>query len=166
VRCGTACRSEDNPVILVDAVVVKVRDGQVANRPNYVATGVNIDGQRDVLRMWVGSTAVKAPSLDDRAHRATNRGIADTFIVCSDGLKGLPESMRATWPLADVQLCVVHLVRSAIRYTSKRTGGRCGEVVANPRRRSARRRYFQTASASSGVRCGVVARRFGGRCRR
>jgi transposase-like protein len=48
-----------------------------------------------------------------------NRGIHDTFIVCCDGSKGLPESIRATWPLAGVQLCVVHLVRSAHRYTSK-----------------------------------------------
>jgi hypothetical protein len=49
-----------------------------------------------------------------------NRGITDTFIVCCDGLRGLPDAIRATWPLADVQLCVVHLVRSALRYTSKK----------------------------------------------
>ena len=52
-----------------------------------------------------------------------NRGIQDTFIVCCDGLKGLPDSIRATWPLADVQLCVVHLVRSSLRYTSKKHWG-------------------------------------------
>jgi putative transposase len=58
-----------------------------------------------------------------------NRGVQDTFIVCCDGLKGLPDSIRATWPLADVQLCVVHLVRSSLRYTSKKHWGQvCREM--------------------------------------
>src|SRR6476469_2098691 len=52
-----------------------------------------------------------------------NRGIHDTFIVCCDGLKGLPDSIRATWPKAEVQLCVVHLVRSSLRFTSKKYWG-------------------------------------------
>src|SRR5215216_5889438 len=58
-----------------------------------------------------------------------NRGVQDTFIVCCDGLKGLPESIRPTWPLAEVQLCVVHLVRSSLRYTSKKHWGQvCREL--------------------------------------
>ena len=97
------------PVLLIDAIVVKIRDGQVANRPVYVAMGVNIDGERDVLGMWVGpSSGEGAKFWMSALTELRNRGIQDTFIVCCDGLKGLPESIRATWPLADVQLCVVH----------------------------------------------------------
>jgi len=109
------------PVILIDAIVVKIRDGQVANRPIYLAMGVNLDGERDVLGMWVGPGGGEGAKFwMNVLTELRNRGIHDTFIVCCDGLKGLPESIRATWPLADVQLCVVHLVRSALRYTSKK----------------------------------------------
>ena len=118
------------PVILIDAIVVKIRDGQVANRPIYVAMGVNMDGERDVLGMWVGPTGGEGAKFWMTAlTELRNRGVADVFIVCCDGLKGLPESIRATWPLADVQLCVVHLVRSSLRYTSKKHWGQvCREM--------------------------------------
>ena len=117
-------------MILIDAIVVKIRDGQVANRPIYVAMGVNLDGERDVLGMWVGPTGGEGAKFWMTVlTELRNRGIADTFIVCCDGLKGLPESIRATWPLADVQLCVVHLVRSSLRYTSKKHWGQvCREL--------------------------------------
>jgi putative transposase len=109
------------PVILIDAIVVKIRDGQVANRPIYVAMGVNLDGHRDVLGMWVGPTGGEGAKFwAGILTELRNRGINDTFIVCCDGLKGLPDAIRATWPLAEVQLCVVHLVRSSLRFTSKK----------------------------------------------
>src|SRR3954469_4255444 len=109
------------PVILIDAIVVKIRDGQVANRPIYVAMGINLDGERDVLGMWVGPTGGEGAKFWLTAlTELRNRGVGDVFIVACDGLKGLPESIRATWPLAEVQLCVVHLVRSSLRYTSKK----------------------------------------------
>ena len=109
------------PVILIDAIVVKIRDGQVANRPIYVAIGINLDGERDVLGLWVGPTGGEgAKYWAGVLGELRNRGIQDSFIVCCDGLKGLPDAIRATWPLADVQLCVVHLVRAAIKYTSKK----------------------------------------------
>lgn len=118
------------PVILIDAIVVKIRDGQVANRPIYVAMGINLDGQRDVLGVWVGPSGGEGAKFWMTAlTELRNRGVGDVFIVCCDGLKGLPESIRATWPLADVQLCVVHLVRSSLRYTSKRDWGQvCREL--------------------------------------
>ncbi len=118
------------PVILIDAIVVKVRDGQVANRPIYVAMGVNLDGDRDVLGCWVGPTGGEGAKFWMTVlTELRNRGVHDTFIVCCDGLKGLPDSIRATWPLADVQLCVVHLVRSSLRYTSKKHWGQvCREM--------------------------------------
>src|SRR6478736_337263 len=112
------------PVILIDAIVVKIRDGHVANRPIYVAMGVNLHGERDVLGMWVGPTGGEGAKFwGGVLTELRNRGIADAFIVCCDGLKGLPDAIRATWPKADVQLCVVHLVRSSLRFTSKKYWG-------------------------------------------
>jgi transposase-like protein len=118
------------PVLLVDAIVVKIRDGQVANRPVYVVMGVNLDGERDVLGLWVGPTGGEGAKFWMTVlTELRNRGVADAFIVCCDGLKGLPDAIRATWPQADVQTCVVHLVRSALRYTSKKHWGQvCREM--------------------------------------
>ncbi len=120
------------PVILIDAIVVKIRDGHVANRPIYVAMGVNLHGERDVLGMWVGPTGGEGAKFwGSVLTELRNRGIADVFIVCCDGLKGLPDAIRATWPKADVQLCVVHLVRSSLRFTSKKYWGPvCRELRA------------------------------------
>jgi transposase-like protein len=112
------------PVILIDAIVVKIRDGHVANRPIYVAMGVNLHGERDVLGMWVGPTGGEGAKFwAGILTELRNRGVHNTFIVCCDGLKGLPDAIRATWPKAEVQLCVVHLVRSSLRFTSKKFWG-------------------------------------------
>src|SRR5258705_410750 len=101
------------PVILIDAIVVKIRDGHVATRPVYVAMGINLDSERDVLGLWVGPGGGEGAKFWMTVlTELRNRGVHDTFIVCCDGLKALPESIRATWPLAEAQLCVVHLVRS------------------------------------------------------
>jgi putative transposase len=113
------------PVLLIDAIYLKIRDGQVANRPAYVVMGINMDGERDVLGMWVGPTGGEGAKFwMGVLTEIRNRGVNDTLIVCCDGLKGLPDSIRAVWPQADVQLCVVHLVRSALRYTSKKYWGK------------------------------------------
>jgi putative transposase len=116
--------------VLIDAIVVKIRDGQVANRPVYVVLGVNLDGERDVLGLWVGPTGGEGAKFWLTVlTELRNRGIGDAFIVCCDGLKGLPEAIRATWPQADVQTCVVHLIRSSLRYTSKKHWGQvCREM--------------------------------------
>lgn len=108
-------------VLLIDAIVVKIRGSQVANRPVYVAIGVNMDGQRDVLGLWVGPSGGEgAKQWSTMLTELRNRGLSDALIVCCDGLKGLPESIRATWPDATVQTCVVHLVRNTLRYVSKK----------------------------------------------
>lgn len=112
------------PVILIDAIYVKIRDGQVANRPVYVAMGINLDGERDVLGLWVGPSGGEGSKFWlTTLTELRNRGVQDCFIVCCDGLKGLPDAIRSTWPLAEVQFCVVHLVRSTLRYTSKKHWG-------------------------------------------
>jgi len=108
-------------VILIDAIVIKVRGTQVANRPVYVAIGVNLDGERDVLGLWLGPSGGEgAKQWATMLTELRNRGVADALIVCCDGLKGLPESIRTTWPDATVQTCVVHMVRNSLRYASKK----------------------------------------------
>jgi len=112
------------PVLLIDAIMIKVRDAQVANRPVYVAIGVNLDGERDVLGMWLGPTGGEgAKQWMTMLTELRNRGIADALIVCCDGLKGLPDAIRVTWPEATVQTCVVHMVRNSLRYASKKHWG-------------------------------------------
>ena len=113
------------PVVLIDAIVLKIRDGQVANRPVYVAMGISVDGERDVL--GCGSDRRGGEGAKQWMTMLTelrNRGIADVCIVCCDGLKGLPDAIAATWPLATVQTCVVHLVRNSLRYASKADWGK------------------------------------------
>ena len=108
-------------VVLIDAIVVKVRDTQVANRPVYVAIGVNLDGERDVLGLWMGPTGGEgAKQWMTMLTELRNRGVRDVLITCCDGLKGLPDAVRTIWPDTTVQTCVVHLVRNSLRYASKK----------------------------------------------
>jgi putative transposase len=107
-------------VLVIDCLVIKVRGAQVANRPVYVAIGVNLDGERDVLGLWLGPSGGEgAKQWATMLTELRNRGLADALIVCCDGLKGLPDSIRTTWPQATVQTCVVHMVRNSLRYASK-----------------------------------------------
>jgi putative transposase len=107
------------PVLFLDAIYVKIRDGQVSNRPIYVAMGINVAGERDVLGMWVGTGGESSKHWAGYLTELANRGISDVMIVACDGLPGLPEAIEATWPQAQVQTCVVHLVRGSLRYASK-----------------------------------------------
>jgi transposase-like protein len=107
------------PVIFVDALYVKIRDGQVSNRPIYVALGVNLRGEREVLGLWAGDGSEGAKQWGAYLTELRNRGVGDVMIVCCDGLAGLPAAIEATWPLATVQTCVVHLVRNSVRYVTR-----------------------------------------------
>jgi transposase-like protein len=92
------------PVVLIDAIFLKIRDGQVRNRPVYVAMGISVDGERDVLGLWAGPSGGEgAKQWMSMLTELRNRGLADVCIVCCDGLKGLPDAIAATWPLATVQ---------------------------------------------------------------
>ena len=106
-------------VVLIDAIHVKIWDGQVANRPVYVVLGINCHGERDVLGLWVGTGGEGAKHWMGVLAELKNRGINDVCIACCDGLKGLPEAINQIWPQATVQQCVVHLVRASLRYASK-----------------------------------------------
>jgi putative transposase len=108
------------PVIFIDAIMVKIRDGQVANRPIYCAIGVTVDGERDILGLWAGTGGEGAKYWLQVLTELKNRGVGDVCIVVCDGLKGLPDAIAATWPLAVTQTCVVHLIRASFRYASKR----------------------------------------------
>lgn len=108
------------PVIFIDCIVVKIRDGQVANRPIYTAIGVTVEGERDILGLWVGTGGEGAKYWQQVLTEIKNRGVEDVCIVVCDGLKGLPDSITATWPAAITQTCVIHLLRNSFRYASRK----------------------------------------------
>ena len=106
--------------VFIDAIVVKVRDGQVANRPFYAAIGVTLDGERDILGLWAGSGGEGAKFWMSVLTDLKNRGVKDTFFVVCDGLKGLPDVVSNVWPQAIVQTCIIHLIRNTFRLTSRK----------------------------------------------
>lgn len=95
-------------------------DGQVANRPIYVALAVTTEGERDILGLWAGDGGEGAKYWLHVLTELKNRGVADVCIVVCDGLKGLPDAISATWPLAVTQTCIVHLLRASFRYASRK----------------------------------------------
>jgi transposase-like protein len=107
------------PVIFIDAIHVKVRDGQVANRAFYCVVGVTVDGQRDILGIWASAGAEGAKYWLGVLTELRNRGVADVCIVVCDGLKGLPDAINTTWPRAIVQTCVLHLIRGTFRFAGR-----------------------------------------------
>jgi len=106
------------PVIYLDAIIVKIRDGgHVRNKAAHIAVGVDTDGIKHVLGIWVQATE-GAKFWASVCAELANRGIRDVLIVCCDGLTGFPEAVAATWPEATVQTCVVHLIRAAMRFVN------------------------------------------------
>ncbi|MFD6163539.1 IS256 family transposase [Nocardia sp. NPDC060256] len=108
------------PVMFIDAIHVKIRDGQVANRPIYVAIGVTCNGERDILGLWAGDGGEGAKFWLSVLTDIKNRGVADVCILVCDGLTGLPDAVTAVWPRTVVQTCLIHLVRNTFRYASKK----------------------------------------------
>ena len=108
------------PVLFLDAIHVKIRDGQVANRPIYVAVAVSVDGERDIVGIWAGDGGEGAKYWLHVLTEMKNRGVGDVCLVVCDGLVGLPEAVGAVWPQAVVQNCVVHLLRASFRYASRK----------------------------------------------
>ncbi|GIH11256.1 IS256 family transposase [Rhizocola hellebori] len=109
------------PVIFVDAIYLKIRDGQVANRPVYVALGVTCEGGSDVLGLWVGDSNGEGAKYWLRVlSEIRNRGVGDVCMLVCDGLKGLPEVVAQVWPQTVVQQCIIHLLRNTFRYATKK----------------------------------------------
>lgn len=105
------------PIVYIDALVVKIRDGMVQNRPAYLAVGIDLEGRKHVLGIWIGdSNGEGAKFWLSVLTELRNRGTEDVLIVCCDGLKGLPDAIEAVWPQAVVQTCVIHLLRGSFRY--------------------------------------------------
>ena len=106
------------PVIYLDAIIVKIRDGgHVRNKAAHIAVGVDMDGIKHVLGIWIQATE-GAKFWASVCAELANRGVRDVLIVCCDGLTGFPEAVAATWPEATVQTCVVHLIRNAMRFVN------------------------------------------------
>ena len=111
-------------VVFIDAIYVKVRDGQVANRPFYAAIGVDLVGHKDVLGLWAGAGGGESAKFWLQVlSELKNRGVEDVFFVVCDGLMGLPDSVGAVFPQALVQTCIIHLIRNTFRYASKKYWG-------------------------------------------
>src|ERR1700727_815392 len=109
------------PVIFLHALMVKIRDGVVTNRAVYLAIGIDCEGAKQVLGLWVGpTTGESAKFWLSVLSELKGRGVADVCIVCCDGLTGLPDAIGVVWPQAVVQLCVVHLIRASLRYASRK----------------------------------------------
>ncbi|HEY7274301.1 MAG TPA: IS256 family transposase [Actinoplanes sp.] len=106
--------------VFIDAIAVKVRDGQVANRPVYAAIGVTVDGGKEVLGLWAGTGGEGAKFWMSVLVDLKNRGVRDVFFLVCDGLKGLPDVVEAVWPWTIVQTCIIHLIRNTFRLTSRR----------------------------------------------
>jgi putative transposase len=108
------------PIVYMDAIRVRVRDnGHVANKAVYLAIGIKLDGDKEVLGMWVSENE-GAKFWLQVVTELRNRGVEDIFLACVDGLKGFPEAIETVFPRTQVQLCIVHMVRHSLNYiTSK-----------------------------------------------
>lgn len=107
------------PVVFIDCIHVKVRDGQVANRPIYIALAVTTEGNRDILGLWCGDGGEGAKYWLQVLTEIKNRGVEDVLMVVCDGLKGLPETVNTVWEKTVVQTCIVHLMRNSFKYSAR-----------------------------------------------
>ena len=105
------------PIVYLDCIHVKVRDGSVRVKAVYLAIGLNMAGEKEVLGLWIAQTE-GAKFWLQVITEMKNRGVQDIFIACVDGLKGFPEAIEAVYPRAAVQLCIVHMVRHSLNYVS------------------------------------------------
>jgi len=105
-------------IVFLDALYVKMRhEGRVENRAVYVAIGIDPDGRKDVLGLWT-SASEGAKFWLNVLTELRNRGVKDIYLVCVDGLKGFPQAIETAFPKAQVQLCIVHMVRTSLNYVT------------------------------------------------
>jgi putative transposase len=150
------------PIVYLDALVVKVRDGhQVRNKAAHLAVGVDLDGVKHVLGIWVQS-AEGAKFWAGVCAELRNRGVRDILIACCDGLRGLAEAIEATWPATVVQTCVVHLIRASLRFVSyadrKKLCAALRPIYTAPTVEAAETALLELSDSDLGRRCpGAVA---------
>ncbi len=139
------------PVVFIDAIHVKIRDGQVANRPIHVALAVTCEGRRDILGLWAGDGGEGAKYWLHVLTELKNRGVADVLMVVCDGLSGLVDAIATVWPQTITQTCVVHLLRNSFRYAGRQHWDAIGKalkpVYTAPTETAARERFGQFAEA-------------------
>lgn len=108
------------PITYFDAIHYKVREGgRVISKAAYTCLGIDVDGKKDVLGIWIGESEGAKFWLRVFSE-LKNRGVQDIFIACVDGLKGLPEAIKAVFPEADIQLCIIHMIRNSFKYVSSK----------------------------------------------
>ena len=106
------------PILYLDALQVKIRDeGTVSNKAIYLALGLNLEGEKELLGLWISPTEGAKFWLGILTE-LKNRGVQDVFIACVDGLTGFPEAIETIYPQADVQPCIIHMVRNSLKYVS------------------------------------------------
>lgn len=106
------------PIVYLDCLVVRSREtGSVQNKTVYLALGVNCDGEKELLGLWLAQTE-GAKFWLSVMNELKNRGLDDIFIACVDGLKGFPDAIEAVYPNTQVQLCIVHQIRNSLRFVS------------------------------------------------
>jgi transposase-like protein len=143
------------PVVFIDAIHVKVRDGQVSNRPIYVALAVTCEGHRDILGLWAGDGGEGAKYWLHVLTELKNRGVVDALMVVCDGLTGLPDAIGAVWPRAVTQTCIVHLLRNSFRYAGRRHWAAIAKALKPV--------YTAATEAGAKERFGEFAEAWGGR---
>lgn len=106
------------PVVYFDCIVVKVREhSRVINKSIYLALGINLEGRKELLGMWIAQTE-GAKFWLSVVTEIKNRGVEEILIACIDGLKGFPDAIASVFPQTDIQLCIVHMVRNSLRFVS------------------------------------------------
>nr|WP_220449270.1 IS256 family transposase [Nonomuraea mesophila] len=135
------------PVLFVDAINVKIRDGHVANRPIYLAMAVTVDGHRDILGIWAGDGGEGAKHWLAVLTELKNRGVDDVLMLVCDGLKGLPQAVETVWPRTIVQTCVIHLLRNSFRYAARQDWDKIARalkpVYTAPTEEAALERFYE-----------------------
>ena len=139
------------PVLFVDAVHVKIREGQVANRPIYVVLAVTVDGERDILGIWAGDGGEGAKYWAHVFTELKNRGVADVLMLVADGLKGISDAVTSVWPATVTQTCIVHLLRGSFRYAGRQDWAKIAAalkpVYTAPTEEAALERFTEFAEA-------------------
>jgi transposase-like protein len=139
------------PVVFIDAIHVKIRDGAVANRPIYEALAVTTEGRREILGLWAGDGGEGAKHWLHILTEIKNRGVSDVLMLVCDGLKGLPEAVETVWPRTIVQTCVVHLLRNSFRYAARQDWDKIARllkpVYTAPTEEAALERFAEFADA-------------------
>jgi transposase-like protein len=148
------------PVVFLDAINVKIRDGKVANRPVYVALAVTAEGTRDILGLWAGDGGEGAKFWLSVCTELKNRGAEDVLMAVCDGLTGLPDAINTVWPKTVVQTCVVHLLRNSFKYASRQHWDAIAKglkpIYTAPTEAAAEQRFLEFAEAWGGKYPAIV----------